>query len=397
MSKWIDTEVPRVTRECPLPGVVYWGNVNPPRVGDTDYSPDIIESFDASSLEDCAYKALLTVETTNEMAKNNSPLQVWTDEEKGLYERARRVRQVLHRKPDAEIKRAFFTYDSTPVDARNRKACHVVWACSGISQSMEESVSGVVGVDRDGMSAICTTPFYSSECYVNKIDGKAPEQCTALAMKNNLGEKCRAWYSSLPQSTGSPSQATVSLAICDNYPNIRECMCLSRHLDEKFNRYNKGYFGAVSDVCWWQPCKLSGFDRRITPEMDEARNKCASNFCGNFISAIDSQDVNFLSEMKQVVNCSQAEWDEADKKQTGNSGNLTGGNTVSDGGSRGTTVQASQDSSTSVGRSLLGGETSGAVVMALVGVGALFFGGLAVHFYYKSSAAKGDAKQDKSK
>lgn len=321
---WIDNRVPLATPGCPVNGLLKWGTVVPPESGHRRFVDEYSSPFlVADNMEDCRAQANELLQEMNYILRDKDALKKHPE----LKVLALEKKYVENTREGDVVPKIYFQFTPDKEGKPFHSNCRVFWDCATTVGATDRSfVSGVVETET-GINE-CTQPRYTDMCYTNKVLGRPSNFCTPLSMRDELGVRCRAWYDALPEDVGSTNQSTVAEEICERYPFLDECSCLQRHLDPKFQMANQGQFGPVSDVCWWSPCKMSGFDRRITPSMDRSRNNCKSNFCGNFISTLDSQSVTFLDELKQVVSCTSEEWAAGDQKQTGNENN--GGGAVVD-------------------------------------------------------------------
>lgn len=235
--------------------------------------------------------------------------------------------------PDKKISPVKEIYWSWLDDTTNtpfERSCVVNFTCSG-SSGEGNTISGYTGQKFGSMPTLCTIPTYNSLCTRNKITALVSKECTGLTQMGVYGKKCRDWYS---DNLSDAVKTTEVNSICERYGWLPECMCLLRHEDGLYQDVATLFTNAqASPECWWQPCKLEGNDRLVTPGMDKGRHNCDVNICGNFINAIKNTDLN-IDNVRQYVQCSADE--EAQIDEIINNDNPvvggTGGDVISAGG-----------------------------------------------------------------
>lgn len=357
--KWIDDRVPFAGTGCPNPGSLTWGTIRKPVAGDSGYIDYQADYSHETSVEDCAAMAGELLVSTNALVKESKQGQNWDSRTAARYATGRVVRKTMTGSETGELTKVYWTFDNTPEDAEFGATCHVYWNCAGTTEDLT-SVSGVADLEDQGARTSCTIPRYTEHCIPNKVTGAAPPLCTPLAMRDFTGDSCRSWYDTLPDDQGPITKATVSQGICDKYPYLDECLCLNRNLDPMYQRLSNGTGATVSDVCWWLGCKMTGYDRRITPDMERARNTCTADMCQNIIQVIDSKDIDLLAA-NQATDCK--------RQDTGGSSGVV----VPKDATPATAVPLTLDGGKQFLSDALGGMDSGMILMiALLGGGALF-------------------------
>jgi hypothetical protein len=320
--KWVDDRVPKDTTTCPVPGSIHWGHIRKPIRGDTSLEPggsDTYANYIADysydeTVEDCASFAMTLLAFTNDLVKKEKT-SGWDADVATRWSVGRLVRKALVNDDKADLQRVYWSFTNTPENADFGATCRVYWNCAGTElEAKTDAVSGVVEAEDLGMRTACVIPRYTKDCLLNPIKGGRPELCTPLAMeKGKASNECWKWYDSLSAGgdgsvqTGDTNRTAIVNEICGNNPWLAECACMSRgdreYGDPVYAKANQ-YLSSTTDVCWWQACKLEGADRRITPQMEARRyTECNADFCGNFVTAIDSTDLKFLAELNQNVNC----------------------------------------------------------------------------------------------
>jgi hypothetical protein len=232
--------------------------------------------------------------------------------------------------PETRQKGTYYTYD------QNTEICYIFpGKCSGmicqteggtcdLTTVIEEGqgdtvspvpninlVSGYVHEDWGIEIPFCTMPLSNStagNCIANITTAISPPVCTGITKRGELGDYCRSWFNAYTEEKGDAAGGGILTSTCGKYGDLQECACINRADDEQYKSINKTLFGGVSDVCWYQACKVPGLDRLIEPTMYKDRDKCTGNYCGNFVSQFDVTDVNYLQETKQTVYCGSDEW-----------------------------------------------------------------------------------------
>jgi hypothetical protein len=189
--------------------------------------------------------------------------------------------------------------------------CHIEFGnCLGVDENSQ--VLTVKGGNQIHASMIspCTIPFKRSDCLKSKVSDTQSRICTWTTAENTENP-CFEWLKSLPESQGIQlsyaNQTEQANLICQNYPDLPECDCIARNSRRLFNNLSNN-FKAVSDICWYLPCKLEGYDRQITPSDRLQRANCKTTVCQNILNVLDSSE-NTLNELKQSIACSKDEWE----------------------------------------------------------------------------------------
>jgi hypothetical protein len=314
MAPWIfEPFVQPATPAPPSAGRLYWGeNVRPaftaPRY--VDYLPEMEQSV---SLEACIDFAARVLRETNALAQQAKPDAAWDSRTRERYESGRQVRRAIAGNEATPLEFAYWTYDTTPADAPFGSACRVEWSSTGTAAAPADSrasVAGAVSRQHNGKMTQCMYPRHSPNCMQPKFSGgidATPGVCSGLALRDGLGDACRAWYDALPALAGEANQTTVTNQVCPRASwNLAECVCMDRVYDEAYKAAaERGLNGGQPDVCWWMPCKIEDAAVRVLPAMAAARagsGACALTFCGNLLQT-GGENNNFLEKVQNNVSC----------------------------------------------------------------------------------------------
>ena len=230
----------------------------------------------------------------------------------------------------------YYTYDSLnkqcylyPVEAigttcslNNNGNCQITSEIAKLdnipSNNLKNSylVSGKVTKQNGYEFSLCALPLSNAsggDCAVSIKTAIKHNSCTGFTKVGSFGNFCRTYFNEEVEKKGDLEVDNLVQLTCDAHNNIPECSCVKREQNERFQEFKNSAFGAVSDVCWWSDCKIEGFDRLIKPSMLKARNGCSGNFCGNFLTILDSQDIQIFDEFRQDVSCNDEEWETAER------------------------------------------------------------------------------------
>lgn len=367
MAESWDDRVPFNTAACPASGSIVWGRVIQPTIVEDNYVEQPSEYAYAKTIGECAIAADKILVDTNAIVQKPFD-KSWNSRDVERYKYGRAIRKKLLGSETAPLDRVYWSYSNDPFSDPFGATCRIHWVCAGTTEDTD-AVSGESLLADHGTSTYCTVPQTTSQCIINKVTAAAPPMCTPLAMKDSYGDKCRMWYDSLPDETGPITKATVSQSICTKYPYLDECRCINRDQDPIFKRLTNGGNSTVSDICWYLGCKMPGFDRRITPDMDRARNTCTADLCQNIVQVIDSIDIDVMAA-NQATDC---------KSNTGNANVTTAASSNADadslkeGGDASAVLKGivgnvldNEGFSTTVLILIVGGSILAAVVIALI-------------------------------
>lgn len=294
-----DDRVPFTENTCPASGSLHWGRIRVSIKTDSESTEAPPEYAYAKTIGECAIAANDLLVETNALVKEKRG--DWDSRKTARYVYGRQARQDLLGDPEAPLQKVYWSYTDNPYADPYGASCRIYWDCDGTTEE-KGYVSGESLLSDGGKSTYCTVPQTTDNCITNKVTGAPPAQCTPLAMKDSYGDNCRMWYDALPDDIGNVTKATVSQAICTKYPYLDECKCLNRDQDPIFKRLIHGGNSTISDICWYLGCKMPGFDRRITPDMDKARNTCTAELCQNIVQVIDSIDIDVMAA-EQATDC----------------------------------------------------------------------------------------------
>jgi len=311
--------------------------------------------FDASDMWDCYNKAadLLTLwESVRNEYKHGK--DGTTSVVKNRIEFMESVARLFYGISDGEIDRLYVTWNETPNDGAGAMRCYVSHDCDSIVDERSDEVSMLLSISPDrnsaGKQTKCTVPVMDTQCRVNRINGLRPNTCTGLTADGAFGLECETWYDGMEENSGTPNRTTIVENLCTDHPWLEECMCQARFTRGDYEKYKNELFNAVSDVCWYQPCKIPGSDRLVTPDEERARNTCESDICGNFINVVNSDNID-IEGMRSVVGCSDSEF-ELLEEQLRNSGSSSDkdddGGVFGDIGNSLTGILTNEDGSTNI-------------------------------------------------
>lgn len=307
MSSEIDDRVGIPDHSCPIDGILTKGKITPKtklEEGYVQYEPLYAGKSTPMECGQFAEDMLFWWNKTGYLITNpsGSNFTSLSTEKKQWWWLCKGVSEQLYGTLHV-IDKVFWSWEDDTTNAPFERKCVVNFTCSG-SSGEESSVSGYTGQQFGSMPTLCTIPTYNSLCTRNKITALVPEECTGLTQMGVYGKTCRDWFS---DNLSDAVKATEVNSICERFGWLSECMCLTRNNDELYKDAATLFTNAqASPECWWQPCKLEGNDRLVTPGMEKGRHCCDVNICGNFINAIKNTDIN-IDNVRQYVQCSSDE------------------------------------------------------------------------------------------
>lgn len=228
-----------------------------------------------------------------------------------------------------------WTFFASPAGAPFGVQCQVHLRRASTMAANDGAVTGI-GDSDGGQRTLATVPYKRGNCAPSKIGLQTPTQCTVLAEDHSsagIDQTGWTWFNGLPKTKedagkiGSAiSQDSEVTNVCDRYPYLQECDCLARLQRPSFNEFKTNF--AIPDWCWYLPCAHEGYDRVATWEILNGRSNCKSNVCQNINNIVNSSNTN-LDAVKNTINCTQQEWDNAASGGGGSGGGSSPADVIS--------------------------------------------------------------------
>lgn len=133
---------------------------------------------------------------------------------------------------------------------------------------------------------------FSKKCPIDPETNKPFEKCSRFISLDDEGEKCREWVVSQPIRVSDIHKKDF----CHKNPNLKECQCLNRHLNDDYKNVKK--YLHTEDYCWYLPCASGPYLKQENIQL----NKKCSNICQIIIETNKNHNVK-IDENQNIINC----------------------------------------------------------------------------------------------
>lgn len=166
-----------------------------------------------------------------------------------------------------------------------------------ITQNQIDSYIQKFGHNDQVMQKFCGQ-IQKKHCPIDPATNKEMLECTRVTQTSAASTTCKNWFNNELVTKPGIRDAFIS-SVCGDpkHPDLAECKCADRGLDDIYNMVTKGQ--EFNDGCWFSPCKTTSHNL-ISSDM--LSPTCPDEVCQQVLQVVDANSVD-IKDITSSISC----------------------------------------------------------------------------------------------